>query len=178
MKVEILISGFGGQGIMSSGKILARAAMKEDKHTTYFPSYGAEMRGGTAHCFVKISDSDIASPFIENPDIAVIFNQPSLERFGPRLKEEGLLVLNSDFIDDKECIKGRNVKEVSLAMSKAALECGSIKSANIIALGIVISLMPDIAKGDTIIEVLKETFSAKALESNLKAFEKGRAEKR
>ena len=79
MKVDFLISGFGGQGIMSLGRVLARVAVWEEKHTVFFPSYGAEMRGGTAHCFVKISTNPIASPFIEYPDVAIIFIQPSLD---------------------------------------------------------------------------------------------------
>jgi len=176
MKAEILISGFGGQGIMSLGKILARAAMKEGRHTTYFPSYGAEMRGGTAHCFVKISDSEIASPFIESPDIAVIFNQPSLDKFKVRLKENSLLVLNSDFIDNKACIKNKNIENVSLALNKIALECGNIKTANIIALGLVTSLRPGIVRDDTVVEVLAETFTGDTLGNNLKAFERGKNE--
>ncbi len=95
---KILISGFGGQGLLSLGKVLAKAALNEGKYTTWFPSYGAEMRGGTAHCFVKISDSPIASPFIDYPNIAMIFNQPSLDKFKNKLKQANPLILNSDLI--------------------------------------------------------------------------------
>ncbi|MFH1505252.1 MAG: 2-oxoacid:acceptor oxidoreductase family protein [Candidatus Omnitrophota bacterium] len=173
MKIEILISGFGGQGVMSLGKILAKAAMKEGRHTTYFPSYGGEMRGGTAHCFVKVSDSAIASPFVEHPDIAVILNQPSLDRFKARLKKGSILILNSDLINDESGIEA--VRKISLPLNKMALECGNKKTANIIALGVVIALDSDILREETAIEVLKEMFSHKdVLEQNLKAFSRGK----
>ncbi|MDD3297051.1 MAG: 2-oxoacid:acceptor oxidoreductase family protein, partial [Candidatus Omnitrophica bacterium] len=113
MEKEILISGFGGQGLMSLGKIIARAALKSNKHTIWFPSYGAEMRGGTAHCFVKISDKPIASPFIVYPDIAIILNQPSLDKFRKVIKK-GILVTNKDLIGKISMSKNITLKNLPL----------------------------------------------------------------
>ena len=173
-KTEILISGFGGQGIMSLGKFLAKAALKEGKHTTYFPSYGAEMRGGTAHCCVKVSDSPIASPFQDHPDLALILNQPSLDKFRKKLKKGGILILNSDLVTNK--FSFNNIKGVSLPLNKIALDCGNIKVANVVALGALLFLDPSIFKKETLIKALKETFkNQNTLNQNLKALDKGQA---
>ncbi len=172
MEVEILISGFGGQGIMSLGKFLAKAALKEGRHTTFFPSYGAEMRGGTAHCCVKISDSPIASPFENRPDVALIFNQPSLDKFKSKLKKGSIIILNSDLISGKFSFD--NIKGASLPLNKIALDCGNIKVANVVALGALLSLSPGIFKKQTLINALKETFKNKnTVNQNLKALDKG-----
>ena len=172
MKLKILISGFGGQGLMSLGRVLAKIALRVNKHTTWFPSYGAEMRGGTAHCFVKISDSEIGSPFIEYPDIAVLLNQPSLNKFKNKLKKESLIILNSDLISSEPAL-GR-VKKISLPLNKIALSCGDIKVANIVVLGLLSSLKPNLLKREVAVEILKEMFGYKGiLDKNLKAFQKG-----
>lgn len=172
MKAEILISGFGGQGLMSLGKILAKAAVLEGKHTVFFPSYGAEMRGGTAHCFVKISDSDIASPFIEFPDAAIIFNQLSLTKFKDRIKDKTLLILNSDLIfEDSDRVSG---EIVSLPLNRMALDCGDLKTANIIALGVLRNKRPGLIGRPAIVSVLEGSFKNKtSLENNLKGFKLG-----
>jgi len=172
MKAEILISGFGGQGLMSLGKILAKAAVLEGKYTVFIPSYGAEMRGGTAHCFVKISDSSIASPFVEFPDTAIIFNQPSLVKFRPRITKEALVILNSDLISKKE---GKICGEIiGLPLNKMALGCGDLKTANIIALGVLRAKRPGLVGRKAIISVLKDSFKNKAsYEANLRGFELG-----
>lgn len=172
MKIEVLISGFGGQGLMSLGKILAKAALYENKYTTWFPSYGAEMRGGTAHCFVKISDSPIASPFVNSPDIAFIFNQPSLDKFKKYFKKETLVILNADLISKVSL--GKDIQKFNIPLNKIALECGNIKVANIVALGFLISFKKDLFKKQTIIKVLEEMFNTKDnLEINLQGFERG-----
>jgi len=172
MKVEILISGFGGQGIMSLGKFLAKAALSEGKQVTYFPSYGAEMRGGTAHCCVKISDSPIASPFEDHPDVALIFNQPSLDKFKKKLKKGGILILNSDFMNSKFSFD--NIRGACLPLSKTAFECGNIKVANIVGLGALLSLDPSIFKKETLVKGLKGTFkNQNTLKQNLRALDMG-----
>jgi len=172
MVTQILISGFGGQGMISLGKILAKSALLEGRFITGFPSYGAEMRGGTAHCFIKISDSYIASPIIDSIDIAVILNQPSLDKFKGKLKKGNTLILNSDLITDDSSSTG--IKKISLSLNKIALSCGNIKVANIVALGAIIASFQKFLKKETIIKVLKQTFTDKSvLEQNLKAFSKG-----
>ena len=157
---------------MSLGKILARAAVCEGKHTVFFPSYGAAMRGGTAHCLVKISNSAIASPFIDNPDVGIIFNQPSLDKFRGDFRKNSLVILNSDLAPKVNLTT--NIKVIALALNEMALECGNIKVANIIALGALSTLKPKLLMRKTIISVLEETFSKKgSLEANLKAFKLG-----
>ena len=99
MREEIIFAGFGGQGIILSGTIICLAAMKEGKKVTHIPSYGAEMRGGTANCSVVISDEEIASPMVPHPSVCVVMNKPSLLKFEPRLREGGTLLYNSSLID-------------------------------------------------------------------------------
>ena len=174
METKILISGFGGQGMVSLGKIIAKAALLEGKHIIGFPSYGAEMRGGTAHCFIKISDSLIASPFIDFSDIAIILNQPSLDKFKSKMKKGSLAILNSDLINN-ESLKS-TIKKVSIPLNRISLECGSIKVANIVALGALTSICPDFLTKSSILEALKQAFGKKDIwEQNLKAFEKGQS---
>jgi 2-oxoglutarate ferredoxin oxidoreductase subunit gamma len=172
MGVEILLSGFGGQGLMSLGKVLSKTAIKEGRYTSWFPSYGAEVRGGTAHCFVKIADVPIASPFIKQPDIGIFFNQPSLDRFEKHLKSGGLLILNTDLVNRRPSRKDIRVTEV--ALNKIALECGNIKVANTVALGVLVSLRPQLFKVSTVTEVLEDTFKKEELLSqNIAALNKG-----
>ncbi len=98
MLVKTIISGFGGQGVLSIGLSLAQAAMLEGKHVTYLPSYGAEVRGGTANCTVAISDEEIASPVASAPEFVVVMNQPSLMRFQNQIQSGGVLFLNSSLV--------------------------------------------------------------------------------
>ena len=99
MTTEIIFAGFGGQGVILAGKILTLAGMSEDKYVSHIPSYGAEMRGGTANCSVIVSDEEVASPVIEKPDVVVALNKPSMTKFEKWLKPGGLLIYNSSLID-------------------------------------------------------------------------------
>ena len=105
MYFDSIIAGFGGQGVMLMGNILAYAAMAEKKQVTYMPVYGVEMRGGTANCTVVISDREIGSPIIQSPVSAIVMNLPSLEKFGPMVKKGGLLVVNATLIAEAEVNK-------------------------------------------------------------------------
>jgi 2-oxoglutarate ferredoxin oxidoreductase subunit gamma len=172
MTTEILLSGFGGQGVMSLGKALATAALAEGKYSIYFPSYGAEVRGGTAYCFVKISNSAIASPLIENPDIAIILNQPSLDKFEKGLKKGCLLIANAELIT--RSLVRSDITAILAPLNTLAFECGNGKVANTVALGILITLMPGLLKKETIIALLKDVFSSgDLLTQNIKALDKG-----
>jgi len=172
MEKQILISGFGGQGMMKLGRILAQTALFEKKYTSWFPSYGAEMRGGTAHCFVKISNQLISSPFIKIPDIAIIFNRPSLNKFKSNFTDKTKVILNIDLIGVPKIPKAENI--VKCPLNKLALRCGNVKTANIVALGILFSLDKKLSKKETILSVLKENFPNKnSLKQNLQAFSKG-----
>ncbi|UCD15258.1 MAG: 2-oxoacid:acceptor oxidoreductase family protein, partial [Candidatus Omnitrophota bacterium] len=162
----------GGQGLMRIGRIIAKAAIKDDKNTTWFPSYGAEVRGGTAFSFVRISHTLIASPLMERPDVAVILNQPSFDRFENQVKEAGLLIYNGDLVQRAPACA--SLQALKLPLNKIALECDNIKVANTVALGALCAARPQILKRECVIEVLKETFGRQDLVSqNIKAFYKG-----
>jgi len=130
---EVIIAGFGGQGVLVMGQLLAAAAMLEQKHVTWFPSYGPEQRGGTCNCSVIISDREIGSPIVTEPDAAVIMNFPSLEKFEHRIRPGGLLVYNSSLIDAKP--KREDLQIVAVPATAEAERIGSVRTANIIALG-------------------------------------------
>lgn len=133
MTKEIIISGFGGQGIVSSGIILAHGGLIEDKHVTFFPSYGAEMRGGTANCSVVVSSEPVASPIVANPDIVIIMNEPSLARFEPLLKPGGMLFYNKTLIKSQP--KRKDVTVISVEANAIAEELGQSRIANMVMLG-------------------------------------------
>jgi len=133
MLVKTLISGFGGQGVISMGMTLAQAAMAEGRHVTYLPSYGAEVRGGTANCTVAISDEDIASPIASSPDFVIAMNRPSLVRFQNQIKSGGVLFMNTSLI--KTDTSRDDIEVVRVAADAIAKELGSAKSANMVMLG-------------------------------------------
>ena len=134
MVENVIIAGAGGQGIMLLGKVLAEAAMREDKYVTWLPSYGAEVRGGTAHCMVVISDAEIGSPYIEEADGLIIMNGPSLKKFKGRIKNKGLLIVNSSLAGNmKDINKMPNI--LKYPFTDLAVGLGNIKIANMIALG-------------------------------------------
>ncbi len=138
MTTEILLAGFGGQGILFAGKQLAKTAMHNDKNVSWLPSYGPEMRGGSANCSVIISDNEIGSPIINRPDILIAFNLPSFDKFEPKIKEGGILIANSSLItkqSEREDIKSYYIPATQLA-SDNGLEGG----ANVIILGYLLKL--------------------------------------
>lgn len=139
MLQEILLAGFGGQGVMSMGQLLAYAGMMEDKHVSWIPSYGPEMRGGTANCSVTISDRPVSSPIVNEPDTLFVLNRPSWERFVPYLKSGGLLLINSSLIQVET--QRQDVKSLQLPIIELANEkFGNRRVANMILLGAFIEL--------------------------------------
>lgn len=132
MREEIVIAGFGGQGIMLAGKLLAYAGMLEGKQVTYFPSYGAEVRGGTANATVIISDEEIPSPVSWQPDVLLALNLPSCQKFGPRLNKNGLLIANSTLIDN--IFNRPDLTIIKIPATSMAQGMGSPRSANMIML--------------------------------------------
>lgn len=154
MKEEIIIAGFGGQGIMLIGKLLAHAGMKEGYQVSWMPSYGPEMRGGTANCMVKISTERIASPFSSRADSMIIMNLPSLEKFESYLKTDGSIYINSSLI--KRGLEREDIKNiVEVPANTLAIELGEARAANMIMLGAYIA-DHDFISLDTIKESLKE----------------------
>ena len=137
MQSEVQFAGFGGQGIMLMGKILAHSAMEEGYEVSWVPSYGPEMRGGTAYCTVVISDQPIGSPVIKNPTHLVAMNRPSLEKFAPRVKKGGLLVVNSTLIPAEE-VTFKGIEILMVPSRELALEAGNERLANMVVLGAVV----------------------------------------
>lgn len=134
MTNEIIIAGFGGQGVISSGMIIAQAGMSEGKHVTFFPSYGAEMRGGTANCSVVVSDEDVASPVVDQPTSLIVMNEPSLAHFEPRLKEKGVLFFNKTLIKSRPT--RNDIKVVPVDANLIGEELGMGRIANMVMLGV------------------------------------------
>ncbi|MEW6102006.1 MAG: 2-oxoacid:acceptor oxidoreductase family protein [Candidatus Omnitrophota bacterium] len=132
MTERVIIAGAGGQGIMLLGKILAEAAMHENKYVTWLPSYGAEVRGGTAHCMVVISDKEIGSPFVDLADSLIIMNAPSLEKFKKRIKKQGLLIINGSLAPR---YSGAKLQIARHPFTDIAVRLGNIRVANMVALG-------------------------------------------
>ncbi len=133
MHNEIIIAGFGGQGIMLAGQLLTHAGMVEGRHVSWIPSYGPEMRGGTANCSVVISDREISSPIVTDPTILIAFNQPSLEKFEKCVKPHGFIFYNSSII--KREPQNPNASSFGIPVNEIADELGSPKVANMVMLG-------------------------------------------
>jgi 2-oxoglutarate ferredoxin oxidoreductase subunit gamma len=131
---EIIIAGFGGQGIMLAGKLLAQTAMKCGKEVTYMQSYSAEVRGGTANCMIVIADEPIACPIVSNPNVLIAMNKASLNKFAPCLKNDGLLIINSSLIKEAPELPG-TIETLEIPADNIAIELGSPRSANMAALG-------------------------------------------
>ncbi len=172
MQSEVMFAGFGGQGILLMGKILAHAAMEEGYEVVWVPSYGPEMRGGTAYCTVVIADRPIGSPIIKNPRHLVAMNGPSLEKFAPTVKKGGVIFVNSSLISF-----GANrddVDELRVPVIDIANKLGSVKAANIVALSAFIA-RSGIVPMDTLKKCIEEEFSKKPklIPLNMKAVEAG-----
>ena len=173
MQHEIIIAGFGGQGVLSMGKILAYAGLMEDKEVAWFPSYGPEQRGGTANVTVILSDERISSPILNEYDIAIILNQPSLEKFERSVKPGGVLIYDNYGIKNPPSRKDISIYEVD-AMNTASEE-GIAKAFNMIILGGLLKITP-VVKLDSVMAGLKKSLPErhhKFLPMNEKAIIKG-----
>lgn len=169
---NVTMAGFGGQGLMFIGKLLAFCAMKRGLNVTWIPSYGPEMRGGTANCTVVISDQPIGSPVISRPEALIIMNNPSLEAFEPRLKSGGLLLINNNLVTRP--VNRSDLKLISMAANDLAVAAGEKRAANMVALGAYVATTGIVSRDD-ITAGFREFFGAKVeiMESNIRAFDKG-----
>ena len=138
---EVTIAGFGGQGIILVGKLLAQAAMDGGFETTYMPAYGAEMRGGTANSMIIISDEPVACPVIDRPSSLIAMNKASMEKFAPRVKAGGLIILNKSLIDVPLNDIADGITVVQLPADDIALELGNPKVSNMVALGAYLQML-------------------------------------
>jgi 2-oxoglutarate ferredoxin oxidoreductase subunit gamma len=143
MQTEIIIAGFGGQGVLFAGQLLAYAGMDEGKNVTWIPSYGPEMRGGTANCTVVVSDEEIGSPFVRNPSAAIAMNRPSLDKYEDLVKSGGVLVINSSIVDRPAVRK--DIKIVEVDANGIAEKLGDKRMTNMVLIGALLAnlkLMP------------------------------------
>jgi 2-oxoglutarate ferredoxin oxidoreductase subunit gamma len=171
---EVIIAGFGGQGIILAGKLLAQTAMKAGKEVTYMPSYGAEVRGGTANCMVVISDEPIACPLVSKPNSLIAMNKASLNKFAPRIKDGGLLIMNSSLIDIEPQLNGE-VEILALPADELAVGLGNKKMANMVAIGAYLQrkgILGAEAAAGCLADVLAERYH-KTIPSNTKALQRG-----
>jgi 2-oxoglutarate ferredoxin oxidoreductase subunit gamma len=171
---EIVIAGFGGQGIMLAGKLLAQTAMRAGKEVTYMPSYGAEVRGGTANCMVVIADQEIACPVVSKPDSLIVMNKASVNKFVPRLKDGGLLIMNSSLIDSEPELDN-SIEIVAIPADDIAVELGNQKIANMVAMGAYLQKRGHLSPQDAA-DALPETIAQryhKLLPVNTEALRRG-----
>jgi len=159
MTEEIIIAGFGGQGVLLAGKLLCVASMRQGLQVSHIPSYGAEMRGGTANCSVVISSEDIPSPVIESPSVVIALNEPSLAKFLPRIRSGGMLIWNRSLIATAP--KRSELLCFSLDATDISLTNGSERAANMAAIGALLRLKPDLVPKKAVEEALDEVISAR-----------------
>jgi len=173
MTEKIIIAGFGGQGVMSLGQMIAYSGMTEGREVSWLPSYGPEMRGGTANCQVIVSDEPIAAPIISEADTVIAMNLPSLDKFESRVKKGGNLFINSSLIERKA--NRDDIKVHYITANETAVELGNSKVAGMVVMGAYIKTT-NVVKAETIIESLKKVLGEKKLgliPINQKAMEEG-----
>jgi len=170
---EIIISGFGGQGVLTAGLLLIECGASRDRYVSWCPSYGSEMRGGTANCTVMISDEEIGSPYTTTPGILVAMNEPSVDRFQDAVKSDGIMILNASMIPaDKQIAKGRNAYRAPATEIAGAL--GNPRGANIVMLGALIKASGMFTKED-FIRAIESYFTQKGYHNplNVECFNEG-----
>ncbi|MFH0947690.1 MAG: 2-oxoacid:acceptor oxidoreductase family protein [Elusimicrobiota bacterium] len=186
MYEEIIIAGSGGQGIMFFGNLLCSIAVSQNKHTTFFPSYGAEIRGGTVNCSIIISDDEIGSPVIVSPSVLIVLNEQSYNRFFPKLKKDGLLFVNSSLVYSKSFATSEptwselpspqrgQVGAIYVPATEISSQIGDVRAANMVMLGkfITVTKMFSI---DAVSDIIKSVLENKKsiLDVNLSAFMRG-----
>jgi 2-oxoglutarate ferredoxin oxidoreductase subunit gamma len=169
---RIIMAGFGGQGVMTIGKMLAQVAMDRGLQVTFIPAYGPEVRGGTAHCEVALSDEPIASPLVEQADTLILLNQPSYDKFRPLLKPDGVALLNNSMIKPF----AGDTRSMLIPATEAANELGNVRVTNLVILGAYAQLRGGVPI-EAIMGVLGKEFTGKRshlLEANRLAFLKGK----
>lgn len=173
MLEEVIIAGFGGQGVMLMGRLLAYAGMLEGKNVAWMPSYGPEMRGGTANCTVIISSEEIASPVVLYPNSIIVMNKPSLDKFEANVQKDGLIILNESLIDQN--VNRDDVAIVRVPANDIANKLGNLRVANMVALGTYVK-KSGVVKLKTIFKALEKALAGrnqKLIDLNKKALKQG-----
>ncbi|MBU5613069.1 2-oxoacid:acceptor oxidoreductase family protein [Geomonas azotofigens] len=174
MRKDVLIAGFGGQGVLLAGNLLSYAAIDEGKNVSYFPAYGVEKRGGSATCTVVIADGAVGSPVVGQPSVLVVLNQASLDRFGARVRPGGILIVNSSLVD-VSALNRDDIEIVSVPMNEIATELGDPRMVNMVAVGAYVALtgavqLPSLASA--LSQALPER-NHRFIPANVKAIETG-----
>ncbi len=174
MTHEIVMAGFGGQGVMLMGQLMTYAGMLEGKHVSWIPSYGPEMRGGTANCSVIISDEPVGAPIVSEPNTVVAMNLPSLDKFEPLLLAGGNLIINSSLIDKTS--KRKDINVYLVPSNDIANELGNVKTANMVVLGAIIAATKAVSE-ESVLKAFAKMFAKKPelLAINEKAIKRGAA---
>ena len=175
MTQEIIIAGFGGQGVLSMGKILAYSGLMDDKEVSWMPSYGPEQRGGTANVTVILSDEKISSPVLDTYDIVVALNQQSLDKFSPRVKPGGILIYDTAGIHKHP--ERRDIRTIPVDAMQATLELGNSKAYNMVVMGALLEAMDYKLPMENVVKGLKKSLPErhhKLIPINQQAIEKGR----
>ena len=173
MQKEYILSGFGGQGLMLAGMLLSEAGMLEGRNVSWIPSYGPEMRGGTANCAVVVSEEPIGSPIVDNPDVVVAMNLPSMDKFEPMIKSGGIMVYNSSLV--KRPPQRTDITYVACPGTSIAEELGNEKVANMAMLGALMAADKWVG-GESLEKVLHKKMTgskAKLIPLNIEAMKKG-----
>lgn len=177
-QTRIIIAGFGGQGIVLIGNLIARGALIEGKNVTGMVAYGAEMRGGTAYATVVVSEDEIACPFVEKPDTAIVLNRPSMDKFEPAVQPGGLILVNTSLV--QRDLKRMDISAIFVAATEIAQELGNLKVANLAALGAFIQ-HSGLLQPQSIQQAAEDLFSSKnpkLLPLNLAALKAGMQQSR
>ena len=170
---EIIIAGFGGQGILLIGRLIAQAGMLEGKQVSWMPSYGPEMRGGTANCTVIVSSEEVASPVVSNPSSLIAMNQPSLDKFESLVEKDGIIIVNKSLISRN--VKRDDVEVVEVPANDIANELGNLRVANMVILGSYIAKSKSVEM-ENVFRALEEALyrqSEKMIKLNKEALERG-----
>lgn len=172
MEQQVIIAGFGGQGVMLIGKVLAHAGMHEGKEVSWLPSYGPEMRGGTSNCTVVVSDKPVGCPLVYRPLAVIAMNQPSLEKFEPAVKQGGTLFVNTSLV--RVPVTRRDITVVRVPANDTAAAAGNPRAANMVALGAYLAVT-HVAALETVEEIVREVLAGRpsTIDSNLDALRRG-----
>lgn len=172
MQHDMILAGFGGQGVLLVGKMIAYAGMHEGKEVSWLPSYGPEMRGGTANCTVVVSETPVGSPVIRSPYALLAMNLPSLDRFENDVRPGGVIVVNTSMVNRD--VKRTDVTVVRVPANEIAIELNNPRSANIVALGALVAATQAVSL-EEVEKVVRETFSSKPkqVEINVEALHRG-----
>jgi len=174
MERSVVIAGFGGQGVILAGKVLAQAGMDEGMDVTWLPSYGPEMRGGTANCTVVLSDEPVGSPVVDAPDALIALNLPSLEKFEEQVAPGGSIVVNSSLVE--RAVERADVHAVGAPLNDLAVKAGNARTLNMAALGALVrmtGIVPLEAAKRAMARMLTDSGKGKLVDVNEKALQEG-----